>query len=299
MKVMIFLSPRTCGLLLLLLLPPLSGQVVFSRRVYRESGPSYQQIWNWNPSDNSLRQISDSPRNHFRPSCSGRRILFVSPEEWRSNAKLWSFDRNTREENIVGPVPPESGQSRPRIKGCDVSAAARTVQACAKHSGLSISRDGKQTGSLRVSNDFCPIQFLAWSPSGKWLLVGTLGADTNSTSPQSDLFVLDPVAMKLTKAASGNAADVASGSGRVFLHLSTRYGLARRRPPPAQRLGRASDGLQSGVGEDRRHNLRPHQQPATQLVRQVACLIDSCRESAFVLSRNSVPSPSPWSFCYI
>ncbi len=80
------------------------------------------------------------------------------------------------------------------------------MQACAKHSELSISRGGKQTGNLRVSNDYCPIHSLAWSPSGKWLLVGTLGVDTNSTSPQSDLFVLDPVAMKLTKAGSGNAA---------------------------------------------------------------------------------------------
>jgi len=204
MEVMISLSPRICGLILLLL-PPLSGQEVFSRRVYKESGPSYQQIWNWNPSDNSLKQLTDSPRHHFLPSCSGQRILFVSPEESQANAKLWSFDRNTKEERMVGPVPPEAHQKPAGVKGCDVSAVAGRVQACAKHSELSISRGGKQTGSLRISNDYCPIQFLAWSPSGKWLLVGTLGSDTNSTSPQSDLFVLDPVAMKLTKAGSGNA----------------------------------------------------------------------------------------------
>lgn len=192
--------------LVLLLLPPLSGQVVFSRRVYKESGPSYQQLWNWNPADNSLKQLTDSPRNHFRPSCSDRRILFVSPEEWQSSAKLWSFDRSTGEEKVVGPVPPEADSKPAGIKGCDISAIAGPIQACAKHSELSISRGGRPAGSLRVSNDYCPIEFLAWSPSGRWLLVGTLGADTNSTSPQSDLFVLDPAAMKLTRAASGNAA---------------------------------------------------------------------------------------------
>jgi hypothetical protein len=205
MQVMISRSPRTCGLILLLL-PALSGQVVFSRRVYKESGPSYQQLWNWNPSDNSLTQLTDSPRNHFRPSCSGQHLLFVSPKEWPANAELWSFDRTTRDEKLVGLVPPEADRKPAGIKGCDVSAESGPVQACAKHSELSISLGGKQTGSLRVSNDYCPIQFLAWSPSGKWLLVGALGTDTNSTSPQSDLFVLDPVAMKLTKAASGNAA---------------------------------------------------------------------------------------------
>jgi hypothetical protein len=205
MEVMISRSPRTCGLILLLL-SPLSGQVVFSRRVYNESGPSYQQIWNWNPSDNSLKGLTGSSRNHFRPSCSGQRLLFVSPEESQANAKLWSFDRDTGDEKVVGPVPPEADRKPAGIKGCDVSAESGPVQACAKHSELSISRRGKQTGSLRVSNDYCPIEFLAWSHSGKWLLVGTLGTNTNSTSPQSDLFVLDPVAMKLTKAASGNAA---------------------------------------------------------------------------------------------
>jgi hypothetical protein len=202
---MISLSPRVCGLILFLLLP-LPGQVVFSRRVYKESGSSYQQLWNWNPSDNSLKELTDSARHHFLPACSGQRILFVSPEAWQPNAKLWSFDRSTREEKIVGPLPPEADLNPAAVKDCDVSAVAGPVIACAKHSELSISRGGRQTGTLRVSNDYCPIQSLAWSPGSEWLLVGTLGADTNSTSPQADLFVLDPAAMKLTKAGSGNAA---------------------------------------------------------------------------------------------
>src|SRR5260370_14475211 len=215
MELMVSLSPSMCGLFLLLW-PALSGQVVFSRRVYKESGTAYQQIWNWNPSDNSLKQLTDSPRHHFLPSCSGQRILFVSPEESQANAKLRSCDRNTKEERMVGPVPPEAHQKPAGVKGCDVSAVAWTVQACATRSELSISRGGKQTGSVRISNDYCPIQFLDWSPSGKWLLVGTLGTDTNSTSPQSDLFVLDPVAIKLTKAGSGNAATWLPDRDAVF-----------------------------------------------------------------------------------
>jgi Tol biopolymer transport system component len=191
--------------LILFLLPPLSGQVVFSRRVYKESGPSYQQIWNWNPADNSLKQLTDSARDHFLPSCSGQRVLFVSPREWQANAKLWSFDRNTGNESITGPVPPERDKAPARLPGCDVSAVAGPLEACGKRGELSISRGGTRAGSLRAGDDFCPIQLLAWSPSGKWLLVGTLGAGTNSTSPQSDLFVLEPAAMKLTKVGSGNA----------------------------------------------------------------------------------------------
>jgi len=40
---------------------------------YREQGPSYQQVWNWNPAGNSLQQRTDSPRDHFLPSCSGQK----------------------------------------------------------------------------------------------------------------------------------------------------------------------------------------------------------------------------------
>jgi len=196
-------APKKWGILLLLV-STLSGQVVFSRRVYREQGPSYQQVWNWNPAGNSLTQLTDSPRDHFLPVCSGRRILFVSPEPWQANASQWSFDRDTRNEQAIGPVPPEAGQERAGIKGCNVSAVAGPLEACAKGGELSVSRGGKQTGHVLVGNDDLPIESLSWSPSGKWLLVGTLGTETNSTSPQSDLFVLEAAAMKLIKAGSGN-----------------------------------------------------------------------------------------------
>jgi Tol biopolymer transport system component len=200
------------SLLMLILLAPLSGQVVFSRRVYKEQGQSYQQIWNWNPADKSLRQLTDSPRNHYLPSCSGSSISFVSPEAWQENAKEWIFDRDTRSERIVGPAPLDAGAGvHVGDTRCDVRARAGPLEACGKTGEVTVSREGKQIGRLRVSpgpsaigGDF-PIESLAWSPSGKWLLVGTLGIDTSSSSPQSDFWVVDADSMKLTKAGSGNS----------------------------------------------------------------------------------------------
>ena len=188
----------------------------FSRRVYQETGRTYQQLWNWNPADNALQQLTDSPRDHLQPSCSGNHIRFVSPVEWPPEGKLWSFDRATRKETLLGPLPPESNDTPRALPGCDVSAVRGPLHACAKRGELTISRGGLKIGSLAVGTDDLPIESLSWSPSGKWLLVATLGADTNSTSPQFDLFVLEISAMKLVKAASGNAAAWLPSRDRFF-----------------------------------------------------------------------------------
>jgi WD40 repeat protein len=184
-------------------LAPLQGEVVFSRRVYRERGASYQQIWSWNPADESLQQLTDSPRNHFQPVCAGRRIVFVSPEA-KESARLWSFDRDTHTERVIGPVPHEGQESNGPVPGCQVSAVANPLEACGNGSDVSVSRGGKQIGRFHISADTLPIRLLAWSPSGRWLLVGTIGADTNSTSPQSDFYLLEIEKMKLTASGSGN-----------------------------------------------------------------------------------------------
>ncbi len=47
---------------------------------------------------------------------------------------------------------------------------------------------------------------MAWSPDRKWLLVGTPGQDDNSTSRQSDYFVLDLGRMAWNPVGSGNDA---------------------------------------------------------------------------------------------
>jgi len=128
---MIFGLLQSIGLMLLLL-PPLLGQVVFSRRVYREQGRGYQQIWNWNPAGDSLQQLTDSPRDHFAPTCSGRLISFVSPEAWQAGSKEWSFDRDTRTERSIGPAPLDDGRGPALGDGCEVVARAGTLEACAK-----------------------------------------------------------------------------------------------------------------------------------------------------------------------
>jgi hypothetical protein len=200
--------PLACALILL---PPLTAQVVFSRRVYKTQGRTYQQIWNWNPADNSLRQLTDSPRDHYLPSCAGSSINFVSPEPWQEGAKEWTFDRNTRSERLIGPAPLDDDRGPFLGNGCHVRAVAGPLEGCGKAGELTVSRGGKPIGRLSVSpgpsaagGDF-PIESMAWSPSGKWMLVGTLGIDTNSSSPQSDLWAVEAASMKLTKAGSGNA----------------------------------------------------------------------------------------------
>jgi hypothetical protein len=208
---MVSRSLAICGWMLILL-SPLTAQVVFSRRVYKEQGRTYQQIWNWNPADNSLRQLTDSPRDHYLPSCSGSSIHFVSPEPWQQEAKEWIFDRNARSERLIGPAPLDAdGAVGLGDERCNVVARAGPLEACGKAGELTVSRGGKQVGRLRVSpgpsatgGDF-PIESLAWSPSGKWLLVATRGIDTNSTSPQYDFWVLEAASMKPTKAGSGNS----------------------------------------------------------------------------------------------
>ncbi|HEY1497474.1 MAG TPA: hypothetical protein VGF49_23110 [Candidatus Solibacter sp.] len=138
------------------------------------------------------------------------------PEEWPQPGKLWSFDRATRKETLIGPLPPESNDKPRALPNCDVSAVRGPLQACAKRGELSISRGAVELGRLAVGSADLPIQSLSWSPSGKWLLVGTLGAETNSTSPQSDEFVVAIPAVKLVKAVSGNAAAWLPSRDRFF-----------------------------------------------------------------------------------
>ncbi len=210
------IRPVAISVLIFLTAFPLTAQVVFSRRVYQETGRSYQQLWNWNPADNALQQLTDSPRDHLQPSCSGARIRFVLPEDWPQPGKLWSFDRTTRKETLLGPVPPGSNDKPRALPDCDVSAVRGPLHACAKRGVLSISRGGVELGRLAVGTENLPIESLSWSPSGKWLLAGTLGAETNSTSPQFDWFALEVPSMKLVKAASGNAAAWLPAHDRFF-----------------------------------------------------------------------------------
>ena len=51
---------RATVVLALLFVSSAFGEVIFSRRVYKEHGASYQQIWTWNPADGVLKALTHS-----------------------------------------------------------------------------------------------------------------------------------------------------------------------------------------------------------------------------------------------
>jgi hypothetical protein len=187
-------------------------QVVFSRRVYKERGPSFQQIWSWNPVTGVLKALTQSARDHIFPACRNGEITYVSPDY---SGRLWSFDPATGDERVIGPAPePPSYHGNPR-NGCDQYAQAGNVEACAKSEELSLSRGSKQVGHWNIQTNTCPIDdhgtigkcdtpilLLGFSPDAKWLHVGELGLETGSTAPQYDFYMIDVSTMKLSKAAS-------------------------------------------------------------------------------------------------
>ncbi len=184
----------------------LFGQdVVFSRRVYKEQGRSYQQIWRWNPANDVLKELTHSTRDHHHPACKDGSITFVS-----ENARLWTLNPASGEERIIGsPPPPPNDEQKPR-NGCDVFAEAGNLEACGKGEDLSVLRDNKAIGHFRT--DECPIdehgtlgkceapiQSLNWSPGAKWLLVGAL-----EDLHEWDYYVIDPATMKLIRVATAS-----------------------------------------------------------------------------------------------
>jgi hypothetical protein len=206
-----------------------SGQVVFSRRVYNEQGPSYQQIWAWFPSSGVLKALTRSPRNHLLPACTGGKITFVSSEgeENRVNSKLWSFDPASGEERVIGPPPmPPDHEPKPK-NGCDVFAKAGSLEACGKAENLSVSRDNKAIGHFKT--DECsidehgtlgkceaPIVSLVWSPDAKWLSVG--GTDDLH---EWEYYIVNPATMKLTRFATALPDSVLWLPGRDELLYAT------------------------------------------------------------------------------
>jgi hypothetical protein len=214
----------------------LSGQVVFSRRIYNQQGPSYQQIWTWNPSTAVLKAITQSQRNHYLPACRSGKVTFVSPEKYEDNSKLWIFDPATGEERVIGPAPAPPNHEVPK-NGCVKSGA---LEACIRNEeDLFLSHDGKPIGHFHIQANECldehggtrgpcatPILSLDWSPDGKWLLVGELGLDTSSTAPQFDYYVVEPASVKLQKAASAEQYSMIWLPGRDDLLYTTSRDMA-------------------------------------------------------------------------
>ena len=230
----------------------LSGQIVFSRRLYQPRGASYQQIWVWNPAGGPLKALTRSARNHYLPACGGGQLTFVSPEKYADNAVQWSFNPVSGQERVIGPAaPPPRRPEPPPHNGCDRTAKAGLLEACATGEELSLSRAGKPVAHFHLQVNECsdarggthgpcatPILSLEWSPDGKWLLVGELGRDTNSTAPQFDYYVIDSAGLRSQKVAAAEQYSARWLSGRNRLLYVT----PRSRPNCPPLIGSAAFG---------------------------------------------------------
>jgi hypothetical protein len=184
-------------------------QVVFSRRVYKKRGRSFQQIWIWNPSSGALKDLTNSARNHFLPTCDGGKITFISGGEesinskvWSLiNSKLWSFDPASGEEHLIGPGPLLQTPEPTRTDDCDIFVKAGNLQACGKDEDLTVSRVGEQANHFSIKADSF-LDSLEWSPDMKWLLVRERPPDYSGPNPQFDYYLVDLATMKRLKATS-------------------------------------------------------------------------------------------------
>ncbi len=170
----------------------LHGQVVLSRRVYAEHGRTWQQLWNWSPSDGALKPLTNTPRDHSQPHCSrdNRRIFFISDTD-SFDKSVWSFDRSTLEErkvrdisdmeppNLVG-IAKDGGLLILRKDGLHKGAPGPFHIALKEPDGAAVSPDGARaavttgegdtfltdtaTGKSRVPIGKCG--FPVWSPDG-------------------------------------------------------------------------------------------------------------------------------------
>jgi hypothetical protein len=213
-------SQRVNALVALLFVSSASGEVIFSRRVYKEHGASYQQIWTWNPADGVLTALTHSPRDHYNPTCDDRIIKFTSPSpDITDDVRLWSLNSATGEENIIGPTPKPKEEPGSRTRGCDQFAKLGELQACGNEETLVVSRSGKQIGRFQIQVNTCPIddhgtigkcetpiRSLDWAEDGKWLLIGEEGLNDGSGQRQDDHYLVNLATMKLRTVASAYTA---------------------------------------------------------------------------------------------
>lgn len=207
---------RAAALLLLLSVFSASGDVIFSRRVYKEHGTSYQQLWAWNPASGNLKAVTNTARDHFNPICVGRTIRFTSPSpDITDHVKLWALNPSTGQETQIGPAPEPTGRAFSQKAGCDRYAKAGELEACGNEETLTVSRSGKQVGRFQIQVNTCqidsrgtlgkcetPIFTLKWSDDARWLLIGEQGVNDGSGQRQEDYYVLNLADMRLNPMAS-------------------------------------------------------------------------------------------------
>lgn len=219
---MTVLPQRAAALLVLLFASSASAQVIFSRRVYKERGASYQQICTWNPANGDLKVLTNSGRDHYNPTCDGKTIKFISPAPDIArfdHAKLWSLNPVTGKETIIGPMPEPKEEPGSGMRGCDQFAKLGELHACGNEETLVVSRSGKQVGRFQIQVNTCqidnhgtigkcdtPIRSLDWTEDGKWLLIGEEGLNDGSTSRQDDYYLLNLATMMISSVASAEIA---------------------------------------------------------------------------------------------
>ena len=195
------------------------AQVIMSRRIYRQNGPSYQQIWNWNPASGALKPLTHSARGHLDPICSpdGKAIFFTSLERRMPGASLWSFNLRTGLERVISNKPvSQPAEDKNADANCPVSARAGDLLACAKGRDVVLLRNRNQVARARIGAEEVRIDGLFWSPSREWLLVATFGQNSNSSSPQSDYFAFDIVSRKVIPVGSGNSGMWVPGKSAIL-----------------------------------------------------------------------------------
>jgi hypothetical protein len=230
------------------------GEVIFSRRAYKEHGASYQQIWTWNPADGVLKALTHSLRDHYNPVCDGRIIKFTSPSPGvTDDVRLWSLNPATREESPIGPAPEPKEKPSSRTRGCDHFAKLGELEACGNEETLVVSRVGKRIGRFQIQVNTCPIdnrgtigkcetpiRFLEWTEDGKWLLIGEEGLNDGSGQRQDDYYLVNLATMKLHTVASAYTAFWLLGRDQIVYvtpqHLAPLHGGRRKRNVWTQQL---------------------------------------------------------------
>jgi len=217
------------AILALLFVSSAFGEVIFSRRVYKDHGASYQQIFIWNPTDGVLKELTHSPRDHYQPTCDGRFVKFTSPSpDVTDHVKLWSLSPATGEEKVIGRAPEPKGRPDSQSRSCDQFAKLRELEACGNEETLVMSRSSKQIGRFQIQVNTCPIdshgtigkcetpiRSLDWTEDGKWLLVGEEGLNDGSGQRQDDYYLVNLATMKLSTVASAFTAFWLPGSDQI------------------------------------------------------------------------------------
>lgn len=207
-------------ILALLFVSSAFGEVIFSRRVYKEHGASYQQVFIWNPADGVLKELTHSPRDHYRPTCDGGIVKFTSPSpDVTDDVKLWSLSPATGEEKVIGRASEPQGRPDSPSRNCDQFAKVGELEACGNEETLLVSRSGTQIGSFQIQVNNCPIdnhgtigkcetpiRSLDWTEDGKYLLIGEEGLNDGSGERQDDYYLVNLATMKLSTVASAYTA---------------------------------------------------------------------------------------------